>query len=93
MKYKVLIKGLGNEINEDYRDLNSDQINKFLDSDNIAYAVSHLKNGKLEYTLVTKKFWNNKEKFSELSQNIMFDQSLSEEQKNKEISKLLLDLS
>lgn len=93
MKYKILIKGLGDAIGEDYWDLTNDQVNRFLGPDNIAYATSHFENGEPVYNLVTKKFWDNKEKFTELGNNIMLNQNLSEEEKNKEISKLLLELS
>jgi hypothetical protein len=42
MKYRILIKDLSNNIKEEYWDLNENQTNKFIDSNNVGYAVSFL---------------------------------------------------
>ena len=49
--------------------------------------------GKEENFLVTKKLWDNKERFSKSGQEIMLNSSLSNEQKDKLLANLFLNLS
>jgi hypothetical protein len=92
MKYRILVKALDNKIIEQYWELNADQVAKFVDSNDTAYAIQHLEDGKPLHHLTTKKFWDNKEEFVKRTEIITLS-NLAKEDKDNEISKLLLELS
>ncbi len=80
-RYKVLIKGPWDGIEEDLWELSDDVVEKFVDEENYAYAIACYEKGELIYRMATKKFWERQEQML----RIMMDQNLSPEMKQGKI--------
>lgn len=82
--YRVLVKdpwtGWDDTI-ETLWELSDNQIEKFVDEEDYAYAVCSYENGEPKYTLTKKKIWDNMEEVGE----ILTNPNLSEEQRIKKI--------
>jgi len=85
--YKVLIKGPWDGVKEALWELSDDIKEKFLDEKEYVYAIAHYEKGKLKYHFVTKRLWEKQEQMEE----IMMNPNLSEEQRVKEVKKLIKD--
>lgn len=85
--YKVLIKGPWDGVKEALWELSDDIKKKFLDEKEYVYAIAHYEKGELKYHFVTKRLWEKQEQMEE----IMMNPNLSEEQRVKEVKKLMKD--
>ncbi len=83
--YKVLIKGPWDGIKETWWELSDDIIKRFVDEKDYAYAIAHYEKGELKYHFIVKRLWEKEDLLDE----IVMNQSLSPEQKIKEMKKLV----
>ena len=85
--YKVLIKGPWDGVKEALWELSDDNVEKFVDEKDYAYATCSYEKGELKYVLTKKKIWDNMEEVGK----ILMNENLSKEQQIEEIKKLAKD--
>ncbi len=85
--YKVLIKGSWDGVKEALWELSDDNVKKFVDEKDYAYAVCSYEKGEPKYVLTKKKIWDNMEEVGK----ILMNPNLSKEQQIEEIKKLSKD--
>jgi len=85
--YKVLIKGSWDGVKEALWELSDDNVEKFVDEKDYAYAVCSYEKGEPKYVLTKKKIWDNMEEVGK----ILMNPNLSKEQQVEEIKKLAKD--
>ncbi|CAG0996815.1 hypothetical protein BURK2_02729 [Burkholderiales bacterium] len=78
-RYRVLVKGLGGSIEEQFWDLTEEQVEQFADEDGTAYAMCHFEQGEPRYSLLRKSLWQNLDRVTEA----MSDPGLSEEERRR----------